>query len=126
MSLKQFNRVVKSFGDRVPKEKVLVYLKKMSLEALKRIVEKTPVDTGRARGGWQVSFKTPAFSEGGTDASGAGTINTGSSQILGLKDPVAVFISNNVEYIIYLEDGTSTQAPEGMVALTIEELLGMF
>lgn len=121
MSLRQFNRVVKSFGDRVPKEKVLVYLKKISLEALKRIVEKTPVDTGRARGGWQVSFKSPSFGEGGGDP-----INTGSSQILGLKDPVAVFISNNVEYIIYLEDGTSSQAPEGMVALTIEELLGMF
>ncbi len=33
-----------------------------------------------------------------------------------------VYIANNVNYIIYLEDGTSKQAPEGMVAITMQEL----
>jgi hypothetical protein len=37
-----------------------------------------------------------------------------------------VFVSNNVEYISYLDEGSSDQAPEGMTELTMAELLEMF
>ena len=37
-----------------------------------------------------------------------------------------VWISNNVDYIEFLEHGSSQQAPEGMLAVTIEELRMIF
>jgi hypothetical protein len=126
-NLNQFNRKVSKFAERIPREKVPLFIKKISLEALRRVVQKTPVDTGRARGGWQVTFNQPSKSPtGNTDPSGSGTISAGASKINQLNKPAAVFITNNVEYIIYLEDGTSDQAPKGMVAITIQELMGMF
>ena len=67
-------------------------------EALARIMNKTPVDTGRARAGWRVA-------------------KTG-------KLKFTVF--NTVHYIIYLEFGHSKQAPRGMVAITIQELKRLY
>jgi len=126
-SLAQFNKTVSDFATRVPAEKTMLFLKKISFEALSRLVQKTPVDTGRARGGWQVSFgKLAAGQVETTDKSGGGTIGNGSSKIMAMKMPVIVYIANNVHYILELEDGHSGQAPNGMMALTIQELIGMF
>ena len=58
-SLAQFNKSIDDFARKIP-GKVSALQKKIVLEALKRIVERTPVDTGRARGNWQVTIGTPA------------------------------------------------------------------
>jgi len=99
----------------------------LALELLGRIVRRTPVDTGNARGNWQLSL---------TSIPGNVIPNTTSVS----RSPVAeaapvlqrggrfadlfsqIFIVNNAEYISFLEDGSSQQAPQGMVALSISEL----
>jgi hypothetical protein len=58
-----------------------------------RIQELTPVDTGRARAGWRMEAAP------------------GGSYV----------ILNDVEYIICLENGTSRQAPHGMVSVALAE-----
>ena len=125
-NLAQFNREVTQFARSIP-GKVTVMQKKIVLEALLRLVEKTPVDTGRARGNWQVTIGSPAEGQfDQTDKEGGDTIAKGLAALAGLPDMQVVWISNNIDYIEELEHGHSGQSPEGMLAITIEELRNMF
>ncbi|MEN6306679.1 MAG: HK97 gp10 family phage protein [Anaerohalosphaeraceae bacterium] len=125
--LKQFNQEVDDFAKTLVPEKVILLQKKIVLEALKRLVMKTPVDTGRARGNWQVTIGRPATAAiEAVDKSGGETIKKGLAAIADMPPYQVVWISNNVDYIEFLEDGTSRQAPEGMMSLTLEELKVMF
>jgi hypothetical protein len=112
---------IQQFG-KVTEDQLKLILRKTALDILKKIVERTPVDTGRARGGWTVALNTvPGGSPDGVDPSGSATISDGEAAILraGLAD--SIVIVNGVEYIRYLEEGHSKQAPNGMVALTLAE-----
>jgi len=125
--LQKFNKELNDFTKKLVPEKVLTLQKKMVLEALKRLVNKTPVDTGRARGNWQVTISNPAAGQlETTDKEGSGTIARGLAALGGLKPYMVVWITNNLDYIEFLEDGSSTQAPEGMMTVTIQELRTMF
>ena len=119
-SLERFNAEIDAFSKDLTQVQLVLLQKAVAIEAFTRIVQKTPVDEGRARGGWQMTIGTPAENE---------------TRILG-EPPVPslselgpfqiVYIANNVPYIVFLEDGTSKQAPEGMVAETFEELILLF
>ena len=103
----------------------LKFQKRVALEALTRIVKRTPVDTGFARANWQVAPTTNEGTVDGTDPGGGGTIAGGLSDINKVRVPFGViWIFNNVKYIAFLEEGSSSQAPQGMVALTLRELEG--
>jgi len=126
-NLKQFNKEVDVFVKTLVPEKVVLLQKKIVLEALKRLVMKTPVDTGRARGNWQVTIGRPATAAiDAVDKSGGDTIKKGLAAIGDLPPYQVVWISNNVDYIEFLEEGSSRQAPEGMMSLTLEELNILF
>ncbi len=130
--------------------------RKIALDALTRIVEKTPVDTGRARGNWQVSpiqpilteldlgFSSPARVVGRgkkftkqrqRNKTASQRLNAQQAAQLALKAGQAViesqgrvtvlYITDNVPYILFLENGSSRQAPQGMVKLTAQELTSM-
>jgi len=58
-----------------------------------RIYNRTPVDTGYAQSRWDLTTGTETFT-----------------------------ISNDAEYISFLEEGSSQQAPMGMVAVTMNEM----
>lgn len=86
----------------------------------------TPVDTGRARAAWQVSFGSPNLDEGtptkkkiGPKDSGAAAglanakLEEGRRTILAFRVGGEMFISNAVPYIERLDKGSSKQAPEG-------------
>lgn len=97
--------------------------KKVAMELLSRVVMKSPVDTGRFRGNWTVSLNAPDISvTDGVDPSGGATIARGSSVITGMREPQVVYVSNNLPYAQRLEEGSSKQAPAGMVAVTLAEL----
>lgn len=91
---------------------------------LGKVILKTPVDTGRARGGWGAGIDelgirgvpeqgSPAYEEGKA-LSEFRVDSTGNT--------IRLSVTNNVEYIEFLEAGTSTQAPFGMVRISIREL----
>jgi len=121
-NIAQFNKELDDFAKKVP-DKVTIIQKKVVLEALRRLVMRTPVDTGRARGNWQVTIAEPAENQVEvTDKEGDSTIAKGLAALTGLPDYQVVWISNNVNYIEFLEHGSSKQAPEGMLAITVEEL----
>lgn len=99
-----------------------------SIRILTRLVMMSPVDTGRFRGNWQVTFDAPASSPLAVlDADGGNTIAAGSVIIesfrVGMK---AVYFTNCVPYAYRLETGYSQQAPGGMVRITAAEFQQFF
>ena len=100
---------------------------KIGLQALRGVVNKTPVDTGRARGNWHVSLGAPLTAiTTETDKGGGATIAKGSHVIMSVKPFGTIWLSNNLPYIQRLEDGYSAQAPQGMVAVTVAEIESQF
>lgn len=86
----------------------------------------TPVDTGWARANWIPRIGAPATGTAGTRAQAeAGNVSTlaqtlGQAVLLGYKLPMGrVYISNNVPYILRLNEGHSKQAPRGFVQKAI-------
>lgn len=102
--------------------------RKIALTAYRRIILRTPVKTGRARGNWQCTIGSPA---GGTlyteDQSGAKAVSAMQARVLAWKavSGVSILLTNNLPYIGKLEHGSSIQAPNGMVGLTVAELGGI-
>jgi len=117
-----------------------------------RIVARTPVgseeqvdDPGQAKGNWQGTIGSPAA---GTidhqDESGAETLAEINSKVQEWKPSTgeSFYITNNISYIPILEyglypnppkrgtgrtvNGFSTQAPSGMVGITVAEVGGSF
>jgi len=98
-------------------------VRKIAFDAFGMITKKTPVDTGRARANWNVSVDSVdrSVDEEATKIQ-TPDINKGD----GLKP---IFIVNSLDYIQDLENGMpdgSRQAPDGMVAVTMNELRNSF
>jgi len=75
---------------------------------------------GRFRGNWQFSIDSPATDElDRIDPSGSETIAALLSQVQALTIGQTAYIVNNLPYAIPLEYGHSTQAPAGMVRVTL-------
>jgi hypothetical protein len=101
-------------------------VRKIALEALSRITNRTPVDTGRARGNWFVQIGDAGVEVSTTvDKNGGVTISRGAAVVATYKNERGfpqIVIYNNLPYIGRLEDGYSNQAPTGMVEVTVTEL----
>lgn len=89
-------------------------VRKVSIDIWNDVTTLTPVDTGRARASWNVSeeYANLAVKPESYNGSGKGAVG----RISGKQD---VIISNNVEYIVFLEEGSSEQAPAGMTKLAV-------
>lgn len=165
-SLRELDAELAHIGATLPARQVHLVVKRVALDALRRIVRRTPVMTGRARANWQLTIGSPASDEVNVlDKQGGTTIAAGLETLKALSEvaprsfPV-VWITNNLPYILVLEEGGypplpeqgtyirerttrsgrrvkahyeirsaggySKQAPRGMVAVTVEELLQQF
>ncbi len=90
-------------------------VRKTALDAHARVSKKTPRDTGRAQANWNV---------------GAGQIDYTTTENTTIQRPTLkkgdgvkpVYITNNLPYIQKLEDGSSDDAPNGMIEVTMHEL----
>lgn len=126
-NFREFSIALDRFADREVPKAVQALTQKVSLQALRSVVLKSPVDTGRFRANWQTALSTPA---GGTlertDANGGATIMEGAGVIASARPFDAVWLSNNLPYGPALEDGSSRQAPSGMVAVTVAEIRSQF
>lgn len=126
-NINQFKSDLRKFADSLGIGLETV-IRKLSLEVFTGVVQKTPVDKGRARASWVIALETPISSpnlpeDRQMSASEAGSIaNRQLSKLSQIKPFSTVFISNSLPYIGELEDGSSRQAPEGMVAVTLAEV----
>lgn len=88
----------------------LMAFKQVALAASDKVTERTPVDTGKAKGSWMGGINSPARNSPGYLA------------VIGrLKLGDTFFLTNNQPYIRRLEYGWSMQAPAGMVRITVAE-----
>lgn len=92
-----------------------------------RIVDDTPVDTGRARANWHAlinSDNPPVTDDADPSGNAAKQRIEGDVRRARLGD--AISIANGVPYIEYLEAGSSQQAPAGMVARNRGAVVDLF
>lgn len=123
MAAATFEAQLKEFSDVFLPEYQTVFVKKISMELLKKLINKSPVDTGRFRGAWVVGRNTPDRSEPDSpDPTGIATEIKGISDIGAIREGDIVYISNNLDYALMLEYGWSKQAPQGMAAISLNEI----
>ena len=123
MAAATFEAQLKEFSDVLLPEYQTVFVKKISMELLKKLINKSPVDTGRFRGAWVVGRNTPDRSEpDNPDPTGIATEIKGISDIGAIREGDIVYISNNLDYALMLEYGWSKQAPQGMAAISLNEI----
>jgi len=116
-------------------------VRKVAIDLLKSVIYKSPVGDatlwqspppagyvgGRFRGNWQLGINNqPSGELSAVDASGANTINLGMANIPTTNAAGNIYyITNNLPYAQRLEDGWSSQAPAGIVSLTVAEFDGI-
>ena len=126
-AVSRFNAELRNFAKQVAPQELRDVKRKIGMKALYRLILKTPVDTGRARANWQVTLNVDSnMSLERTDKSGGPTLVAGEATLSNVKAHDVIYITNNVAYIEVLENGHSKQAPAGMLAVTVEELRGLF
>lgn len=124
-----------------------VIVRKLAFDGLRGVVLRSPVDTGRFRGNWNLGVERPDFTaRGGIVAtakdgtpqrnlsqrsrSRRGNVATaeglqrGQEKLAAVNRHSKVYITNNLPYAIPLERGHSKQAPGpgGILAATFAEL----
>lgn len=121
-SFDDFARKMKGQAKAVP-ENADKLVRRVGLAVDATVVLATPVDTGRARGNWQVETNSiPSGTVEVLDKSGALAIEQGKAKIAGYKGgtpSACIAIANNLPYIGKLNDGHSAQAPAGYVEKAI-------
>lgn len=94
------------------------------------VVSETPIDTGSARSNWIVKSGSPsartikAYSpgtKGSTEAANvAGALQQAQAVVANYKGNVAIHITNNLDYIEALNNGTSRQASANYVEVATQ------
>lgn len=131
---KAFRRKLKDYEKKVREEIIVEAHGVVVREVFKRILERTPVLTGRARRNWNLSFNAPNPE---TTEEVAGVTQTGTPwtaqerqraqdvlrNIKFAKVGSTIWIGNFLPYIQFLEEGSSMKAPNGIVVGAIQGAL---
>lgn len=112
-------------------------IKKLAIDVLSKVVQRTPVGNptlwaspppkgyvgGRLRANWVASIGAPSFSTSTQiDKTGGPTTRRGRATIEASKGDADIYIMNSLPYVRTIEyDGRSSQAPAGMVRITVSE-----
>jgi hypothetical protein len=101
-------------------EAVDASLREIIIEVGNSLIRMSPVDSGRFRGNWHLSIdvvESVTFNE--LDPQGKETIAAIAAAVSDFKAGQTAYLINNLPYAIPLEYGHSTQAPQGMVRVTL-------
>ena len=138
-SYRRFDADLEAFARAIDADIGLV-TRRVALQAFTGIVQKTPVDTGRAKSNWGINIGAPAPPPSGAvteeeanrrkrdgytanaSAEDSKAIQEASSALAGVDGTRPVHITNNLPYIVALNQGHSKQAPAGFVEATVEEI----
>ena len=120
-----FVRAVKTEIELEGFKRFRLFKNSIAKQALDRIVDRTPVRTGRLKGNWVVGVNSiPSavdvgkFDKGGEGVKTEGRIVIDSSS--GLFDDIAIV--NNISYFGFVHDGTERMAANPFVLGVVEEL----
>lgn len=150
-ALEVFRKEARIALQEVAPEMVAQVQRELCLDLIDELARATPVDTGYLRVNWQLDRQTiPSgtiederlkargkISGGDAAALAKKVLDAAGSKLADMTEPDIVHIINNVEYLIYLEDGRvqvdrefgenkrrvwsgSAQAPEGWISTILE------
>lgn len=104
------------------KDRAELVVRKVALDVGSRVVQRSPVDTGRFRANWQYGVGQPNVKiTEQTDAGGTATIARIATAAASARLGEVIYLSNSLPYALRLEAGYSKQAPAGMVGITVME-----
>jgi hypothetical protein len=118
-----------------------IVVQKVAMDMLSSLVMKSPVGNpdlwksapppgyvgGRFRANWHVTEgSADDWTTDTIDSAGSATLADGQQKILSFKIGGTMYLTNNLPYAQPLEYGHSTQAPSGMVRLTVAETDAFF
>lgn len=85
--------------------------KKVSADLFRKVIMKTPVDTGKAKGNWMFGINTVPtdVSEDAKETESLRNVMTG---VQGLRFGDTAVLANSVDYIVFLEYGGYPNPPE--------------
>jgi hypothetical protein len=126
-----FSSQLRRFARKTGERNELV-LKKVGIELFRRVIMRTPVDTGRLRANWQATIGAAASGElDETDSSGQARPDGGGSSkttakmqavVLGADVAKPIYLTNNLPYAAVIEfGGSKQQAPAGMARVSVQE-----
>lgn len=109
----------------------------IALELETRVVLKSPVDSGRLRGNWNVGINSIDTAEKPADKTGSSSNTRAISSLSKFKLGDTIWITNNLPYVQKLEfglygngaktiNGYSMQAPHGFIRITFKEVQSAF
>ena len=90
--------------------------RKAALDLFGELIQTTPIDTGRARAGWSMDTRK------GDDVPPAKASSYRPKSPMPPKGAQFIMLYNNVEYIVYLNEGRSTQAPTRFVEKAVDKI----
>lgn len=126
-NLAEFNRGLDNFVKKLVPEQLVLFHRKLVLDISVGAILLTPVDTGRARGGWQTTVGNVTDADNGrSDPSGNAAIQEAQEAASKIKPFDVVFVQNNVEYIGFLENGTPRMPAVGMLRRTLLRIGSVF
>jgi len=126
-----FSLELKNFTNKAEKNSEKIF-RGTAISLFGRIIKRTPVDSGRLKGNWQVDVNQPATGNvENIDATPVETMSGGSAIKIqaGIGKPSlsdTIYMVNNLSYAKTIERGRignkgSSQAPSGMVAVSLTE-----
>lgn len=126
-SAREFALDLRKFGE-VSERQALMIFRKIILDLDRRVVLDTPVDVGRARGNWFPSLNAPSneVDPDARDPSGSAALARINAMLASVKLGDMAWLSNNLPYILPLENGHSRQAPDGMVDVNLEAVASAY
>lgn len=120
-----FVRAVKTEIELAGLNQFKIFKKRVAKIALDRVVDRTPVDTGRLKGNWVVGVNNiPStvdinkFDKGGEGVKSEGRIVIDS--LAGLFDDITIV--NSISYLRYIHNGTERIAANPFILGVAEEL----
>lgn len=130
-----------AFAAKAPKRAKQV-VDKATIDLLTKIVLRTPVGNpsiwkgypprkppagyvgGRLRGNWNTGIGSINTTEQRPAKTGAAPVARGRATVRTREPEADIYITNSLPYAIRVENGYSTQAPAGMVRVTVVEFQG--
>jgi len=119
-NLRAFMGDLAKFAQKTEK-KFAILIQRITLDIFTRLTLRTPVDTGRARASWDIGVSQASDyvpPEGSYSAPKMDAVG----KVPDIDGKKVVFITSSLHYMQYLEEGSSQQAPAGMVVVTMAEV----
>ena len=116
----KFTTSIKKINESIKRD-AHAQIKDIANDLFRRIVTRNPVDTGFSSSNWNIGYAAN-FKTRGSKKSPPQIVNKLQNTKKIPSNMKSIHISNGVNYIDYLEQGTATQAPRQFVALSVAEI----